>query len=247
MSWIDVPIKPPEIILPKPEITDYSKIFFFPNAGLPFNLRAFAGDRIEIGGNLRPDVNNYLQLSSNLINIAYISRHQALTSSGASEMHSVEFTPIEFIPLDVSDDLSISGGGAYYVYIKSLGTKKNLLDYKMIRFSPVYTIHDTTRYSTNSTTYTEVLRIDLGNVYSFYLHNLNGLWILPSGTGYYLIQYSTDGETWYDLVEKSTTTTTEVTFLERFFVTAQFLRWLHRSSSSGSWCHFTIRKVWVIG
>jgi len=244
MSWIDVPIKPPEIILPKPEITDYSKIFFFPNAGLPFNLRAFAGDRIEIGGNLRPDVNNYLQLSSNLINIAYIHRHQALTTSGASEIHSVEFTPIELIPPDVSDDLSISGGGIYFVYIKSLGTKKNLLDYKMTRYSPVYTIHDTTLYSTNSTTYVEVFRINLGNVYSLYLHNLNSL-ANTGTTGYYKIQYSTDGETWYDLVERSAYT--ETLFLERFYVTAQFLRWLYRSASSGYYTQLRIRKVWVIG
>jgi len=230
------------------EITDLSRIFFFPNSGLPINLRAFAGSKIRIYGNLRPAVNNYLMLASNLIIVDYVDRNQALTTSGASEMVSKDFRTITYIPPDVDDELNVSGSGVYFVAIQSLGTKRNILDPTTIKTSPNFAVQDTTVYSSGYDTPYTVFTVDLGNVITGYLYNLNSNRTAgSSGYAYYKIIISSDGQTWTDLTPVRTVAgPTETFFFEMTFFTARYLAWQAWQGAGGINAMLRIRKLWII-
>ncbi|MEM2661600.1 MAG: discoidin domain-containing protein [Nitrososphaeria archaeon] len=230
------------------EYTDLSRVFFFPYIGLPFNLRAFSGSKIEIGGSLRPEVNSYAALRSTQVEVAYIDRKQALTTSGASEMHSVDFIPVQFTPSDIDDDLTIEGSGVYFVYIKSLGNKRNLLDYRQVRYSPNFAKTDDYQYNTNSLEPVEAFRIDLGSVKTIYFHNYITFRSYSSSyTAYYKIEYSADGSTWTETASGSTTSTTEQPILIRRYLTTRYIRWLIWTNNTNNLSTIRIKKVWIIG
>jgi len=233
----------------KRSVEDLSKVFSFPNTGLPFGLSGFAGSKILIDGSLRPNANSYLHLATNYATIAYVDRNQALTSSGASEMFSYDIIPFEYIvPSGVSDQLSISGNGVYFVMVKSLGTAGNLLDWTQTRFNPRADIQDTQSWTTGSTYPVVAYNLDLGSVKTVLLYTIYGLW--TSGGPYYSyagVDYSTDGNVWGTIDQFQTTSQSEVTRVVSAKVTARYFRWWFCASGSSYPANLRVRKVWCIG
>jgi len=242
---------------------DYSKIFFFTAEAFPFNLRAFAGETIFIRGNLRPDVNNYLKLYSDLLEFAFMSRNQALTTSGASEMHSEEFVAIKLDVQDVDDYLNIAGSGEAWIYVRVLSAKKNLLDWTILRYSPRFEAQDTTEYSgtymlggTSACTETrkDIHTIDLGAIKTVYLHSYLGIRNLTTETETrWEIYISDDGTTWTLAASTPlTTATAEVKDILSWRGSTRYLRftlYLHAITTltTTGQTFGRIRKVWVIG
>jgi hypothetical protein len=226
--------------------SDYSKVFFFRNMGLPFDLRAFSMDNVIISGTLTPDGDSYLKASTSFVDLAYV-----YAKGGTSAYsYNYEFTPVVYIPTSSGEDLRISGSGNYYICIQNSGTKKNLLNYTLPRHSPIFEDGDWNHWTTQSQSWISIYQVDLGEVKECYIHTRVRLFCIDNGAdGHVLLQRSVDNSTWEDLGVFDCAGTSVSDSWVGSYGNAQYFRYLLRVHNEGNpySVNASIPKMWIIG
>jgi len=246
--WPCVKVVNPQEFVRRFQIEDLSKIWIIIPPLLPFNLRAFAGQEIRLDTVLCPAVNAGYGFYSNLFYFAWVRNYWTYVTSGASSTDERWFATITYTPPDVDDELNETGSGYGMIYLQTPGPKQSLVDVTKKRFSSNGAVWDYTTWETTSTTWVTRLTVDLGEVKSFYIHNVNELRLgVADVAAYYQIQYSEDGEVWTTWVTRSHDTSLWERFLERGFLTARYVRWQQRLEDAPGRADLRILKVWLIG